>query len=359
MGFLKLETSSTTNKYEKFGYLENPFPIRGKVAVEIYVERPELQGLKDELTTFLQQEGRGGFWALEAERGVGKSNFLQHLKWELLQAQERGVLSPKIICEYVPGGFIGARVIVERLIIVVGEERFRTLLEKRINLPDSLKGTDLWRFFGSSPVQQRNLDIENPNAYFLMKWIMGHFTTAEERKKYGIWSKDRVPPAVAFPYLKVILTKMREEGIIDKVLLLMDEFEDVQQLENKNRTEFIQTLKNMLNSFNWDMLFVILAGQAGAFTTIGSQYTSLADRWRLVGLKSIETSAQAVKFARVYMQYAHETFCRKKGENEQKVENLKPNEQDIKVVYSDLSKTVTQRDFLDKLYDWIESKLGN
>lgn len=359
MGFLPLEVPSTANKYEKFGYLDNPFPIRGKVIVEIYVERPELDKLKSELTTFLLEKGRGGFWALEAERGIGKSNFLQHLKWELLQAQEKEILSPKIVCEYVPGGFIGARAIVEKLVIAIGEERFRILLEKKVNLPDSLKGTDLWRFFESPPVQQKNLDIENPNAYFLMKWVMGYSTTAEERKKYNIWSKERVPPAVAFPYLTVILTKMREQGIIDKVLLLMDEFEDVQQLENKNRTEFIQTLKNMLNSFNWDMLFIIVAGQEGAFTTIGSQYPSLADRWRRVSLKSIETSNQAVQFARAYMQHAHAVFCKKSNQNEQEVEKLQPSEQNIKVIYSDLSKTVTQRDLLDKLHDWVESQLGN
>jgi hypothetical protein len=43
MGFLDLEVTQEINKYEKLGYLDNPFPIRGKVAPEVYVERPELQ----------------------------------------------------------------------------------------------------------------------------------------------------------------------------------------------------------------------------------------------------------------------------------------------------------------------------
>lgn len=366
MSFLFLEKKTAKNKYEKLHYLENPFPTRGRVVVEIYVERPELETLKNELTHFLLDEERktGSFWALEASRGIGKSNFLQHLEWEIKQGQERNLLSSKIICEYIPGGFIGAREIVERLILAVGEERFRSLLsvieEKKIKLPETLNGTDLWRFFESS--RQRHISsIENTTALFLMKWLMGHTITAEERKNYGLWSKDRVPPAAAFPYLKTLLTIMRDNDIIDRILLLMDEFEDVQKFDAKRKTEFIQALKNMLNFFNWDILFVILAGQEGVFTTIGSQYTSLADRWKRVSLKPIERSEQALQFARAYMRPMHKRFCEEKKQNEQKLDELEPLKKDIQEIYISLmddnrNKLVTQRDLLDKLYEWVENK---
>ena len=360
MSFLKLEQPKKIQRYEKLGYLSNPFPMRGKVAVEVYVERPELSRLQQELSNFLvANKDSGGFWVLEADRGIGKSNFLQHLDWELKQAQN-DLLTTKIVSKYI-SSVISPRDLVKELVITIGEERFKDFLEQRISLPDSLKGTDLWRFFESKTIKQKGIHlIENPHAQFLMKWLMGNTTLAKEREPYQIWSKERVPPAVAFPYLKTIIAGMKEQNIIDKVILLIDEFEDIQQLDRKEKTEFIQTFKNMLNCFNWDTLFVIVAGQEGSFVTIGSQYTSLADRWQRVSLKPIESSTQAVRLAQAYMEYAHRIYCIEYRKNENKVTQLQPTEQEIKSIYADLDKSVkTQRDLLDKLYQFIESNLND
>ena len=46
MTFLNLTSSQNPKKYNTLGYLENPFPKKGKVSVEVYVERPELQDLQ-------------------------------------------------------------------------------------------------------------------------------------------------------------------------------------------------------------------------------------------------------------------------------------------------------------------------
>ena len=356
MSFLKLKQPNKIQRYEKLGYLSNPFPIRGKVTAEVYVERPELKNLQNELSNFLAAKEGGGFWVLEAARGIGKSNFLQHIDWELKQAQQNNLLPQKIVSKYI-SGFISSKDLVEELVVTIGEEHFKDFLEQKISLPSSLKGTDLWRFFESKTIKQKELGhVENPHAQFLMKWLMGNTTLAKERDQYQIWSKERVPPAVAFPYLKTIITGMRERNIIDKVILLVDEFEDVQQLGKKEKTEFIQTFKNMLNCFNWDTLFVIVAGQEGSFTTIGSQYTSLADRWRRVSLKPIESSIQAVQLAQAYMEHFHKIYCIERNKKADNI-TLRPTEQEIKLIYADLDKNVTQRDLLDKLYQHVESSV--
>ncbi|MEK7991974.1 MAG: hypothetical protein VSS52_013265 [Thiotrichaceae bacterium] len=359
MGFLDLEQTQETNKYQKLGYLDNPFPIRGKVAPEIYVERPELRELQQKLNHFLTGQENGDFWVLEASKGIGKSNFLRHLEWEIEQAEQANKLPSKVVYKYIDGSFISPRDLVERLVYAIGEENFNQLLEQiskqKIILPKELQGTDLWRFFESSPLRQFSVnDVENPHTQFLMKWLMGGSTISKDREKYNIWSKDRMPPAVAFPYLKALIACMKQANIVDKVLLLIDEFEDIQHLERRKKTEFIQTLKSMLNCFNWDMLFIIIAGQESVFTTIASQYTSLADRWHRESLKPIESSIQAVQLARAYMVYARNLYDK---DNNKSIRLFKPTNEDIKVIYADLSKEATQRDLLDKLHDWIEGKV--
>jgi len=355
MSFLQFGQNTTVNKYEKLGYLDNPFPTRGKVAPEIYVERPELSQLQQELNSFLSSNERdGSFWALEASKGIGKSNFLRHLEWEIKQAKQKEQLPLTVVCEYIDSSFISPRDLVEKLVFTIGEENFNALFKHKVKLPKTVQGTDLWRFFESPDIQQSAFgNIENPHTQFLMKWLMGTATTVKEREKYTIWSKDRMPPAVAFSYLRVLITCMKQAGILDKILLLIDEFENIQHLERRKKTEFIQTFKSMLNCFNWEMLFVIIAGQESAFTTIGSQYTSLADRWRRKSLKPIQSSKQAIELAQTYMQYAHEIYC----QNDKNIKPLKPSEDEIKIIYADLSKEVTQRDLLDALHQWIENEV--
>jgi len=369
MSFLsELKFSEQKTDYEPLGYLQNPF--RGKVCPEIYVERPELEPLRQHLLGFLSDEKKtGGFWAMEGARGLGKSNFLQHLDWELQKAQQSGDLK-YTVHQYIPSQLIAPQQLIEKIIQAIGEELFYELLKNKPTLPASTKGTDLARFFDTifrefKKVQkQQSLFDEEHNqnlgesTRFLMRWMSGHQTYTHERKKYNLWSTERMPPAVAFPYLRTILECLDSLGLVKRLILLLDEFEDVQSLKLPAKSEYIQALKGLINSFNWRGLFVIIAGQEGSFSTIGGQYPSLSDRWQLAGLLPIRSATEAVNLARAYMVSAHQAYLQ--VEHNQKIELLSPSDVEIKAIYGDIvspeSGRVSQRDILDKLYQWVEKR---
>jgi hypothetical protein len=380
MGFLTTVLKPTANaakkaaKYEQLGYLENPFPPRGQVRPEIYVDRPELENLQQGLLTFLTGNGPGAFWAIEAERGIGKSNFLQHLDRELKEAVQNGQLADTVH-QYIPSPHIEPRLLVRYMLQAIGEERFSLLLRDPPALPDSSKGTELYRFFDSFKQWKPTTKLKQPELFvsddqkqpdtedtlFLMRWLGGHQVYVDERKKYNLWTEERMPPAVAFPYLRILVNGMESKGILKRIVLLLDEFEDVQTLKIQPQSEYIQALKSLLNSFNWRGLFIIIAGQSASFTTLGSRYPSLSDRWQRVKLEPVQSSAQAVKLARAYMDFGREEYKRRKPSSKKKTE-LSPSEVEIKAIYADVKKPVmtqqevTQRDLLDKLHEWLEEK---
>ncbi|GEM_PF-1993419 len=382
MGFLKLDdnhqsTIVVTPNYEKLSYLKNPFPPKGQVCHEVYVERPELNELSRALHSFLSGRKSGGFWVIESERGVGKSNFLKHLEWEFNQAYSNGQLEGTVH-QYIPGPQVEAQLLVEYLLQAIGEERFHRLLKTGVSLPESSKGTDLYRFISSlktakmvtskplpsqpplfgepQPAEQPEEDLWLEPTTFLIRWLAGHQTYTKEREHYNIWSKDRMPPAVAFPYLRLLVEEMGHHQILQRIVLLLDEFEDIQVLNNQAQSEYILALKNLLNCFNWQGLFVIIAGQAGAFSAIGSRYTSFSDRWERANLRPLQNHEDAVKLARAYMEFAHQEYLkRNRSKKPLPVEKLEPSEKDLRI-FVNADTPITQRNFLQKLHEWIEQK---
>ena len=135
MNFLsELDSTTQIAGYETFGYLQNPFPIRDEVHPEIYVERPELENLRQHLLSFLSEEHPGGFWAMEGSRGIGKSNFLQHLDLELQKAHGRLKYT---VHQYIPSRLVAPQQLIEKIIQAIGEDIFHELLKNQPTLPTS------------------------------------------------------------------------------------------------------------------------------------------------------------------------------------------------------------------------------
>lgn len=352
MNFLSELNSVATTDYEKLGYLHNPFPLKGEVHPEIYVERPELDRLRQHLIGFLSGQNKGGVWAVEGGRGVGKSNFLQHLAWELREAQLIGKLE-NLAHQYVPSQLIAPQQLIENIIQAIGEDIFDQLLTNQPKLPNSSKGTDLYRFLKAI---RDNQSLHNSptreSARFLMRWLSGHQTYVQERSQYQIWSQERMPPAVAFPYLRKIMDCLESQKLLKKLILLLDEFEDVQSLKPVAKSEYIQALKGLINTFNGDSLFVILAGQEGNFTIIGEQYPSITSRWQLASLSPITSANEAIKLATAYKAFAHDAYLK---QHEQDNRALLPDEKQIKIIYADIKASrIPQRELLHALYQWVE-----
>jgi len=324
----------------------------------VYVARDELAGLQNRFVSFLKDASpTGGFWAVEGDRGVGKSNFLLHLKLELEAAQEDNRLV-RTAFRYVPSQAVAPRHLVEQVLQAVSHEHLSSLLQAQPVPPKNISGTDLGRFLLAVRARPSLPNISSSwfeeSSAFLLRWLSGHQTYQSERTTYGIWSRERLAPAVAFPYLRSVFDLLASAKIVERVVLLLDEFEDVQALSAGMQTEYVQALKGLINTFNWTRLFVIIAGQRGIFARIGDQFTSLPSRWTLVALKPVVDADAAYELAFAYQEYA----AKEAGTTPSP--RSRPTRTEIEAAFGRLasdSRTVRQRDLLTALHTWVEDTL--
>jgi len=348
MNFLgaPLTHESPSARYRRFGYRENPFPKQGQVDGDIYVARPELRDLENDIRLFLQGRPQGSVWAVQGAIGHGKSNFLKAVERNIKEAIHQGQLQATA-CRFVPSLALTPRRIVEELLLAIGEDTIAALIkhEPIPSVPEQLRATDFGRFWANVRAVSSSV-----GAQFLMRWLSGQQTYKAERETFHITARDRLPPAIAFPYLRAMLDMFDASNLLKRIVLLLDEFEDIERLTRAGQTEYVQVLKTLLNAFNWRGLYVVIAGQAAAFTTIGESYPSLASRWRSVSLLPVQSPDDAVALAMPY-----ETAALLDPAKAPKA--LIPTAVDVKSIFIKLYETqrvVSQRVLLTALHEWIE-----
>lgn len=346
-----LDTTSAKKDYTVLGFTggTNPFPVRGEVRPEVYHERPEVRELQEHLRRFVFDKGPGALVAVEAERGVGKSNLLEHIEWNLGKLEgEKAVAG--VAHRYVGSQLVAPRQLAEQIVLALGEDRIRTWLESKPKLPGYIAETDFGRFV-------RHLEARPPLEFkvatqFLMYWLSGHQTKVAMRKEYNLWSRERLEAAAAFAYLRVIVDQLVSLGRLRGVILLLDEAEDIlAALPRSQSMEYLMAIKALVNAFNFRHLLVIMAGQEGAVSRMGQLQTSLGSRWNVYRLLPVRSSKDAVALARTYM-YA-----------EARGSDRKPDDITIEAIFGRLAPKfdgrVPQRELLSELHRWVEENAGS
>jgi hypothetical protein len=368
MSFLGLQAprkdagKSVPLPYDRLGYAKNPFPGRGVVDGSIYQERPEARELGQALHRFLTSpDVKGGLWMVEADAGIGKSNFLSNIHHEITAAGLTGVAS-----HYLQSQPVSTRQLIEHMVQLLGQDALKDLLGRGKDipsLPEHVLGTELSRFMDSIRLHLQGQRADEDTG-FLLRWLSGAQTTVAERARYNIWSRDKLVPAVALPYLHILFELLRVTGLRSKLILLLDEFEDVLTLSRAAQNEYVTVLKGLFNLFNGDGLFIVLSGQPQAVLSIGARAPSLAARWQKVVLEPLFRSEDAVRLAHAYMKAAHQEHQRSQPGQplEKRPELLSPTLDEIKsefVTLSEKSPTgrVLQRDLLAALHERIDRML--
>lgn len=353
--------------YGKLGYLANPFPPQGSVTAEVCLPRDELSELRASLLSFLKDGGHGRFWALQGEPGYGKSNFLQHLDWDLTRHVEAGRFAT-LAHRYVATQQVAPRYLTQQILESLGAARLKELAavvtEDRVAA--SMRDTDLGRFFAAVEAERTQGEDDDDwdhdtwaeeVAEFFIRWVGGHQTYAAERRRFQVVARDRMAPAIGFGYLAYLLDLLAGFGIVERLVLLLDEFEDVQSLSKGRQNEYLMAVKGMVNAFNRQRLFLVVAGQRNAFTALGQKIPSLSDRWERVSLKPLTSVEQAVRLAQAYKDHAHAKWCAA-GEDRERSANLEPSDLVVKATYAELTNgTITPRELLHRLHQWVETEV--
>lgn len=369
MSFLGLQndqgqpTNPMPPPYSKLKYAHNPFPVLGTVNSSVSVPRPEAKSLGTALQHFLTDSAAtGGMWVVEADTGIGKSNFLSSIEHEVKSAKASGLLA-SVRCLYKQSQPVSGPQLVETVVHLLGREQLNLLLQQGPSiraLPPQVRGTELDHFFDSLRTRIQGTGSSS-DTDFLLRWLSGAQTTSAERQRYHITSRDKLVPAVALPYLRILFLLLREANLCTKLLLLLDEFEDVLTVSRTTQNEYVTALKGLFNLFNGDGLFIVLSGQPQAVLSVGSKVPSLDSRWEKVSLRPIERSQDAVLLAQAYMQAAHDQYLALQGTSGHGVDisELFPSEDLIKSVFVTLREAnpaefVTQRNLLAELHNRID-----
>lgn len=358
----KLRAEPSARSFDSLGFTRNPFPPRGQVQGEVYVERPELVPVEDSLARFLMGESAGRIWAIAGDSGIGKSNFLRHLVSELDEAKRAGAISG-VAYRYLTSQQMSPRQLAEAIASAFGldplSQLFGALQSTSYEPTQDIKGTALGDFLATVAGGAQSSNDES--ARFAIRWLGGQQTYIQERSLYGISMRERTPPAVALPWLRYLLDLMTTHGILSRLILMLDEFEDVQSLSTAVQNDYLMTLKGLINAFNLDNLFLVLAGQPAAFERMGQRFPSLMTRWQVVGLEGVRRPEDAVRLARQYVEYEHRQWLAAHPQESPKAV-LPPSDLEIKALFGELlaaqpARGVTQRDLLSHLHDRMENYL--
>jgi hypothetical protein len=349
MSFLSSTAATPAVSYRKFGYEKNPFPVRASVRREVYVDRPEVAQLKKEFETFVVHGGAGAMWPIEAASGVGKSNLLRHIDWELERREERDE-TPSLAHCYMTGQLVRPRSLQGSMVSALGEKRLCSWLESSPALPSYMRESNLGRL---AAAVASGAAKASEGAQFLSRWLSGEETRAADRKAFGIQTRERLEPGAALPYLSAIVDGLVGASSIGGVVLLLDEQEDTMVQPRGQRSAYLMALKGLVNAFNFQHIFVILAGNPGVFALLGQENVSLASRWKNpIRLRPIETAEAAWRLAVAHMQFEAPATP---------IEQFQPRRETVEATFGRLAGgkgSVVQRDLLDELHRWVEGEIA-
>ncbi len=329
------------SRYAPLGLKENPYPVAGQTSTAS-VPRPELDALDHALMNFLEDaQGVAGIWYLEGEAGTGKTNFLLS-RQRLIEEEIRAHGRPWAV-SYVPGTGLTPRGLLDSLVRAVGEAQIEALLLTDIPLGADAAETDFARAYDAA----KEMPSKKAAAAFLARWLGGHQTYAKERAEYAIYAAEKLSPAVALPYFKYLFDALRTAQILSHIVVFVDEIENVLMASSVIQNEYFLSIKNLVNIFNFQHVFVVLAGLPEARTYLMQTYASLASRItattaKLQRLKDFEACKA---LADAYLPKGTESV---------------PDEDKQRIIFSRMpqQRGVLPRDYLNALREWIENEVN-
>lgn len=194
----------------------------------------DLIKLGDQLHFFLNAsqkwDDKSGFWLLSK---VNPQRPFKDIFFDILTEIKS--------CEFYEEGLLTIHVnkkmfstsqLVKKLVFNIGTERFKLFLDQRT---PAMMNHGVWRILES-------MKSSDNNPSYLMKFLLGH-------------TPERACPATALPVIKIILSFMKELNIINKSILLIDEFNRIEHWEK------IQTVSFLLKIFPQSASFAVIAEQ--------------------------------------------------------------------------------------------------
>jgi len=363
----------TLGVYEKFGYLDNPFPTKSyPIWKRFYDQEAVKEAFEDQVLDYIGGEQKNTTFFLLGGNRVGKTHFLKHhfLELENVFRNKKVPYFPSIFIKAPPGEFLQnyRDIILEinrHYEEISGEEFFLQFLKRvqeKQNIVGKMPKDDLWRVLNK--LCSGRLPISTGDFWGLypifMKWLEGTTLENNEKQKIGVFSPLKTS-ATCISVLKRIIGIGRDEGIIKGLVVFLDEFEVLWQVTRvEKRARYLQDLREFIDEISHGLLFVV-AMTEDAEHNLEEEYPALYHRLSSPNvphiLKPIKGTEDAWGYANYFLEKARKEF--------EEGENISPKDEHIisKAEVIEALERVSpelksaQGDFFDALHELVERKV--
>lgn len=367
------------NPYVTFGFFKNPFPTNARESYKICYNQDDVKKIFiNKLRSFITDQNIETL-IIGAEHRVGKTNFLLHY-YHKLKHISLDVRDKTFKYAYIRDYGDNFLVIHKALIMALGENFFLDLLNKlndKKAMLNELSDTDFKKGLLSC-FSSRTFAGFDPNKISLfLEWFEGIKCTQRELKELGVFS-NITTSSLAIRYLRDLIQISRSLGIMNGLMIFMDEFELIfgESVSRAKRDKYLQDLRSLIDEIQVG-IFIVSAITPTALVELSKNYQALKARFGdSISLSPIRNVDEAQAYAEEYINSARSEFIEKSKENKTKKFKNIIEKEEIDKLYKELagpkeeisifesstfklmSSVVRQGFFFERLHNYIEDKIA-
>lgn len=363
--------------YEKFGYLDNPFPTKSyPIWKRFYNQKEVKEAFEKELINYIEGDQKNTTFFLLGGNRIGKTHFLKHhcLELENTFRKKGNPDFPPIFTKASSGNFLqNYRDIILQLNRhyedTTKEEFFLQFLNYIKDKPDFINNmpkNDLRRALkhsqSSVPKQKAFIETEDFVGRYpiFLKWLENATLEKREKQSIGVFSPLKTSSSSIY-VLKQIIKIGRTIGLVKGIIVFLDEFEVIwPTVRADRRLRYFQDLREFIDELP-NGLFLIVAMTEDTEHKLKEEYPALYGRisspTRQYNLNLIQGTKDACEYANYFLEEARREF-----EEERKTEFQDGHIISKVDVMQTLEKVFPERkasqgDFFDALHSLVEDKI--
>lgn len=379
---LEVPPKRARSPYEKFGYLDNPFPTKTYPLWQRFHNQEEVKSaFEEQLLRYISGDQKNSTFFLLGGNRVGKTHFLKHhyLALEDIFRKREIYHFPPIFIAAPPSDFLqNYRDIILQLNRhyedITKEEfflQFSNLIKNQDDLIGKMLKDDLWRAFRKLQQTAKRTSLI-PREDFVggvlggvypifLKWLEGVTLEQREKRILGISSPLKTSSSSIY-VLSQIIQMGRELELIKGLIVFLDEFEVLwPTVRAERRARYLQDLRHFIDEIPHG-LFLVVAMTDDTEASLREEYRALHGRLSSPTapyiLRPIHGTDDAWGYAEYFLEEARKVFEDTRGSSFQGnhiisraevIETLEKVSKEQLIAF--------QGDFFDALHELVEEKV--
>lgn len=337
-----------------FGVLENPFPASNQTFGNPHYPIPEDEEAEESLVAFFR-EGRSQVLVILGTQGVGKTNFLNHLESEILEARDED--KDYYVVRYMADPEPSFDGIIRTIFQELGSSHLKSLGKAVAKKPDSLaqvRSLDLRQMLSAISKAPDDDDMIRHG----MEWLLGFRVLNAHRNRLNIsFRLDTVESRTSVLRDYVLLSA--EMSLLKGIFLLLDELEKQAGVLGPTAVvRYLSAMRAIIDALP-KYMFLIIAITPDAMRRYSSALPAFRSRLEnQIALPPLRDFKEAKELAAFYDRKAHEAA-------KATVSKELVTEEEMQNAFAELSKIsqsrgdsgVRQREFLNKLHQIAEERI--